>query len=377
MYIRCKRCVMDNSSDKSIQFDQYGYCNYCRDVINRLPKEYFPDESGKKKLDSLIKKIKDECRNDKYDCLVGASGGIDSSYILYMGYQYGLRMLALHIDDGLDNKVAADNLRKLIEKTNTDLITIKVEQREYADLLQTLFKASVPNLAMVQDNLILKGIDQYGHENNIRYSLDGNNIANESILERRNDAVNFCDKSHIIKLQKKFGEVNLINTEFMSLSDRYIKRSFLSKLQHIRPLNYINYRLDESLNELNKFCGFEYYGGKHYESILTRFLQCYYLPEKFGIDKRKSHYSSLIVSGQMTREDAVEKLKQPLYPSQELLESDKKVLADFMGISVKKLNQYIAQPPKRHIDYPHSLLNNIAPFARKFRGIIEYTRLEE
>ena len=126
--------------------------------------------------------MKSECRQDKYDCLVGVSGGIDSSFLLYMGYKYKLRMLAMHVDDGLDNPVATKNIQKLVQKTGTHLVSIQPDREEYADLLKAFFKASVPNLAFVQDNLILKAIEQYGKENNIKYSLDGHNIAHESIL---------------------------------------------------------------------------------------------------------------------------------------------------------------------------------------------------
>lgn len=370
-YQRCKRCIMDNKTDGTIRFDENGYCNYCVDVLKRMPDSYFPNEEGKKRLNEAIKRMKSECRQDKYDCLVGVSGGIDSSFLLYMGYKYKLRMLAVHVDDGLDNPVATKNIQKLVQKTGTHLVSIQPDREEYADLLKAFFKASVPNLAFVQDNLILKAIEQYGKENNIKYSLDGHNIAHESILEHGEGGVNFCDKKHILAIHKRFGEKPIQNTEFITLQERYLKRNFLSGLKHIRPLNNIPYDLNDSIKTLNQFCGFEYYGGKHYESILTRFLQCYYLPEKFGIDKRKSHYSSLIVSGQMTRDEALRKLEEPLYPSEKMLQEDKKFLADYMGVSVGQLEEWIALPPKRQSDYPHSWLNEIAPIARKFRKIIE------
>lgn len=361
---------MDNKSDKTIRFDRRGYCNYCTDVLKRMPTVYFPNSTGKRKLEKLINQIKHDCKEDKYDCLIGISGGVDSSYILYLGYQYGLRMLAVHIDDGLDNPIAIQNIKNLIDKTGVPLITVKPDHTEYADLLKTLFKASVPNLAFVQDNLIVKSMDEYGRKNHIKYLLDGNNIAHESILERSN-GVDFCDKKHIVALQNKFGEVIIRNIEFISLIDRYINWNFISKLKHLRPLNYLSYDLENCIKELENFCDYQYYGGKHYESILTRFLQCYYLPVKFGIDKRKSHFSSLIVSGQMTREEALRKLKEPLYISDELLQKDKKVIADFMNISVEQLEKYISLSPKRQTDYPHSVLNKIAPLARKFRRILE------
>ena len=359
---------MDNETDSSITFDQNGYCNYCTDVIRRMPDVYF--QGGGLKLKSLFREIRRKCRNDTYDCLVGLSGGIDSSFLLYLGYRAGLRMLAVHVDDGLDNPVAGANITKLTERTGADLFTLKPDHGEYADLLRALFKASVPNLAIVQDNLILKAVDRAGARFHIRYSLDGHNIAHESILER-GDGINFCDKKHILAIHRLYGAMPIHKTEFISLYDRYVGRNIRRGMKHVRPLNYLDYRLDRAVKTLENFCGFEYYGGKHYESVLTRYLQCYYLPVKYGVDKRKSHFSSLIVSGQMSRKEALEKLRQPLYPSADLLEQDKKCLADFMGISVATLERWVAKPPEKQSHYPHSRLNELAPLARKFRKFIE------
>ena len=370
-YQMCNRCIMDNATDKSISFNADGHCNYCSDVLKRMPTEYFPNETGKKILDGMIAEMKESCADQPYDCLVGVSGGIDSSYILYLGHQYGLRMLAVHVDDGLDNPVAVSNIQKLIQKCEATLITICPDRNEYADVIKSLFRASVPNLAIAQDNLIIQSLQKYGEKHGLRYSLDGNNMAHESILERGVGGVNACDGTYIVGLQKRFGSVKLQNLEFTSLTDRYLKRRYLSAMKHIRPLNYIPYELNDAIQTLQDFCGFEYYGGKHYESILTRFLQCYYLPQKFGMDKRKSHYSSLIVSGQMTREEAMEKLQQPLYPSEEMLTQDKQFLADFIGVPVREFESYLQLPPKEERSYPHSFLNELAPLARKFRRFLE------
>lgn len=370
-YQQCKRCVMDNQSDTTIRFDNDGYCNYCTDVLRRLPTEYFPNEKGKAKLDAIVAEMKEKAKDDPYDCIIGLSGGIDSSYIAYLGYQYGLRMLGVHIDDGTDNPIATENLKKLVDRTGIDMKIIRPDLEEYADVLKALFRASVPNLALAQDNLIVNALQQFGEENKIRYSLDGNNMAHESILQRDAHDVNMCDKKNILSIHKRFGDLRPGKLQYASLVDRYIRRRYFSHLTHIRPLNYIPYNLNDAICQLHEFCGFEYYGGKHYESILTRFLQCYYLPVKFQADKRKSHYSSLIVVGQMTREEALEKLKTPCYSSDEMLNADKEFLATYMGISIEELDSYIALPPKNHMDYPHSYLNELAPLARKLRKYIE------
>jgi len=270
----------------------------------------------------------------------------------------------------LDNPIATENLHKLIKKTGADYVAIEPNRTEYADILKSLFKASVENLAFAQDNLIVKALQEYGETHHLKYSLDGNNFAHESILERGN-GVNFCDDKFIRGIHKKFGTIPLRETAFITLTDRYLKRKYVSELKHIRPLNYLPYDINEAIRTLEDFCGFQYYGGKHYESILTRFLQCYYLPVKFGRDKRKSHYSSLIISGQMTREEALKKLEAPLYPSEQLLNDDKKFLSNYLGVTLEEFEEFLRLPPKQEREYPHSCFNELAPLARKFRKFLE------
>ncbi len=350
VYRRCTRCVMDNASDSTITFDENGVCNYCSDVEKRKGEEYFPNEEGEQWWERAVAKIKSDCAKDEYDCIVGASGGIDSSYILYKGWQCGLRMLAIHIYDGLDDPIAIANLKKLSKATGTDMIFIQPERAEYSDVLYSLLKASVSNLAIAQDNLIVKGLQDYGDSHKIKYILDGANFAHESILER-SENVNAFDREFILSTQKQFGRVPIQKLKFMTLSERYIFRHSVKKIQHLRPLNYMNYNTQKAIKELHAFCGFEYYGGKHYESILTRWMQCYYLPEKFGIDKRKSQFSSLIMSGQMSREEALQQLKLPAYNSESDMEADTKFLADYIEISVEELRRCVALPPRKMSDY--------------------------
>lgn len=370
-YRRCTRCVMDNASDDMIYFDDKGYCNYCSDVLKRIPTEYFPGLEGRVKLNKIIDRIKSDCVNDDFDCMLGISGGIDSSYLMYLGHRFGLRMIAVHIDDGLDNPIATENIEKLIKATGAKYIVIKPDMEQYADVLYALLKASVSNLAICQDNMIFKTIREYGKKHHIKYILDGRNFAHECILEKSSDGINSSDSKYIKAIHKRFGRISIDSLEFMSLTERYIGQRISRSCKSVRLLNYMDYRLDDALHKLDEFCGFQYYGGKHYESILTRFMQCYYLPVKFGIDKRKSHFSSLIMTNQMSREDALERLKEPLYVSDEMLRQDKRMLADYVGVSVEEFDEIINQPPKGEGEYPHSRLNELAPLARKFRRILE------
>lgn len=365
-YQRCTRCVMDNASDASIVFDEQGHCKYCSDVLKRKFSEYFPNQEGKKKLDEIIEKIKNEGKGKKYDCLVGVSGGVDSSYVIYIGHLYRLRMLAVHIDDGLDSEIAKKNIANLCTVAGVELINVSPDKEQYADLLLSFIKASVPNLAMPQDNILFKELFGIIRKYNIKYSLNGANFAHESILERF-DEVNANDKRHIKSIHEKFGTKPISKLKLQSLFESYIFRRYLSPVTSIYPLNYIEYNLEKALADLKVFSDYQYYGGKHYESILTRFLQCYYLPVKYGFDKRKSHFSSLIVSGQMSRDEAIQKLEQSPYISEDLLEYDKNVLAEFVDQTRDEFDRLIALPPKLHVDYPYSLWNKLAPLARKFR----------
>ena len=365
-YQRCTRCVMDNASDTTIKFDDQGHCNYCNDVLARRNQEYFPNEVGKKKLDALMAKLKEEGKGKKYDCIVGVSGGLDSSYVIYLGYQYGLRMLAVHIDDGLDTEIAKQNIKNLCDKAKVELINICPDKEQYADLMLSFFKASVPNLAMSQDNLLIQALHDITKKYGIEYSLSGANFAHESILER-STGINAMDKTHLIAIHKRFGTKPIDKLKVGNLWSAYIGWRYFSKVTNFYPLNYIDYNKERVLAELKEFSDYNYYGGKHYESILCRFLQCYYLPTKYNFDKRKSHFSSLVVDGQMTRDAAIEELKKPAYLSKELQEQDMEFLAEYFGITREEFDRIIALPAKQHSDYPMSWLEKFEGIARKFR----------
>lgn len=365
----CTRCVMDNESDATISFLEDGTCNYCNDVLSRCSQEYFPNEEGKRQLDSIMERIKQDGKTKEYDCMVGVSGGVDSSYILYLGYQYGLRMLAVHIDDGLDTKVAKKNIESLCEKTKTKLLSISPDREQYADILLAFFKAAVPSIPIPQDNLLLAALHETAKKYKITYSLSGGNFALESILQR-GCSLNACDLKHIRAIHRRFGTKPIDRLSFTSMLRFYIGQRYFSPVKKIYPLNYLDYNLERVLEELKEFCGYNYYGGKHYESVLTRFVQCYYLPQKYRFDKRKSHFSSMILSDQMTRDEALQRLSQPPYTSEELFREDFTFLANYFHISEAEFKKILALPPKQHEDYPTSALNVFAPIARKFRKFL-------
>ena len=346
--IRCKRCVMDNSSDNTITFDKNGYCNYCTDALSQIGKVYFPNEEGKKRLDILLTEIKEYGKGKPYDCIMGLSGGLDSSYLAYLGYQWGLRILAVHIDDGFDTGISKSNLKKLIGAVHFDYEVITPDAEQFNDLTLAFMKAGVANLDMPQDNVLFAFLYKNMKKHKIKYFLSGGNFALESILQQGNihsayDLVNIKD------IHNKYGTRPIDKLEVLSTVEKKIDE-FVFGIKSVRPLNYIDYNREQAFRELHAFCGFEYYGRKHLENILTAFIQCYWFPKKFGVDKRTSHLSSLIVSGQMTRGEALEELNEPVY-DEKLMEEYIRYLKKKLNISDEEFDKIMNAPAHQHEEF--------------------------
>lgn len=311
-YQRCTRCIMDTVADPNITFDAEGHCQYCNHAIAQInTTTYFPNEEGKRRLDTILPQIKADGKGKPYDCIMGISGGLDSSYLAYLGYKWGLRILAFHVDDGYDTEISKENIRKLCEKGNIELRIITPDQCQYDALTHAYMEAGVPNLAIPQDNILFASLYREVVATKIPYFLSGGNFALECILQRGNTHGSM-DLTNLRDIQKKFGTEPIDKLHFISSYKKYLMKK-TGRLKELRLLNYIDYNRDRAFHELSDFCGFEYYGRKHLENILTAFIQLYWLPRKFKTDKRTSHLSSMIVSGQMTREQALKELEEPLY----------------------------------------------------------------
>lgn len=357
-YKQCARCVMDNASDSTITFDEQGYCNYCTNALRRMPVTYFPNEEGQKKLGDLIEKIKSEGSDKKYDCIMGISGGLDSSYLAYLGStQWELRILGIHVDDGFDTLVTKQNIKNLCNKGNITLKTIKPDPNEFKDLTRAFMFGSVPNIAMPQDNVIFSYLYQEAHKTGVKNFLSGGNFSLENILEQGNTHGAF-DVVNIKDIHRKYGTIPINDIPLLSLFKKGIISKYILKTQTYLPLDYINYNRQNAIQELSDFCGFEYYGSKHLENHLTEFAQLYWFPKKFGVDKRKSHLSSMIISGQLSREEALAELGKPLYEDErmkDVIESVKKELA----ITDEEFESIMRERPKQHSEYKTSLFNKI------------------
>lgn len=346
--LTCTRCVMNDSSDSKISFKDDGSCNYCSNALLQKDSIYFPNEKGEERLKNMISLIKKHGEGKKYDCIMGLSGGLDSSYLLYLGFKWGLRIAALHVDDGFDSEISKNNIEKLVKATNVDYYTVKPNEIQYNSLVKAYLLASVPNIAAPQDNILTAHLYKFAKQNNIKYFLSGGNYSSESILQE-DHVYDAMDVKNLKDIHKKFGELPINKLSFISSYKKYLYDRVFS-IKSIRPLNYVDYNIEVAMKELRIFCGFQYYGVKHTENILTSFVQLFWLPQKFNVDKRTSHLSSLIVSGQITRDAALNILKKPMYDN-ELMMENISIIMKRLNLTKATFERIMNQSPRSHYDY--------------------------
>ncbi len=345
---RCSCCIMSDIGGIEITFDNSGTCNYCRDAAKWMKYEYHPDDIGQKKLEALLAEVKQAGEGKKYDCIMGISGGLDSSYLAYLGSKWGLRVLAVHVDDGYDTEISKQNIRKLIEKTGFDYEVIAPDPEQYNALTLAYMKAGVPNIAVPQDNILFAFLYAKMKEYRIPYFFSGANLALESITPSGNTWKN-SDVTNIKAIHKLFGTKPIDKLKFYGTLEKQFDK-YLFGIHTATPLDYVDYNRERAFQELADFCGFEYYGGKHLENALTAFIQLRWFPEKFSVDKREWHLSSMIVSGQITRDEALRLLEAPLYDAA-MMRAYEQQIADNMSVSVAELEELLRQPGHQHNEY--------------------------
>jgi 7-cyano-7-deazaguanine synthase in queuosine biosynthesis len=359
---------MDTTGDPLITFNEDGTCNYCNYALSRKDSVYFPGKVGELKINKMISTLKTEGKNKEYECIMGISGGLDSAYLAYLGSKkWNLRILGVHIDDGLNAAVATQNINNLCENCKIDLEVIRPDKEQYMDLTRSFFLAGVTGLCIPQDNVLVAALFRTAKKRGLKYFLSGTNFALESILQRGNMHI-AADVVHINAIQKRFGTMPINDLPLINTFQRYVGYKYFYGQKYLRPLDWIDYNRDRAITEL-KEVGFEYYNVKHWENILTKFLQVYYLPKKFNLDIRKSHLSSLIISGQMTRAQALEELRQPLYNETQMEEDISKILEN-LKLSRPEFDRIMNEPPKLHSDYEFSRYIKFASIARRFRTVL-------
>lgn len=361
---RCTKCVMDNVSDDTITFDDKGVCNYWNNAVAQIGKVYFPNKEGEKRLHEMIAMLKKEGEGKEYDCLMGISGGLDSSYLAYLGAKkWGLRILAVHIDDGFDTELAKSNIINLCKACNIEMKTIAPDAEQFNDLTRAYFLAEVPNVAIPQDNILFACLYEYAKKYHIKSFLSGGNFSLECILQRGNSYPAY-DTVNLKAIHKLYGRKPINKLPLLSQTGRDID-SYIHGIKSLRPLNYIDYNKERAIKELKEFCDFTYYEAKHLENTLTKVIQLYWFYHKFNVDKRKSHLSSMIVSGQMTRDEALAELEKPMY-DEASMEKDLQDVLDKIDIDRSLFDKLVGRPGKQHDEYPTDKLN---PFLHKVKRL--------
>lgn len=347
-YQVCSRCVMD-TSDPEIDFDDAGVCSHCHKFDAETSKNWFPGKDGEQRLSVICDEIRKEGKNQEYDCIMGLSGGIDSSYLALKIRDYSLRPLVVHVDGGWNSELAVHNIERVVDYCGYDLHTQVIQWGEMRDLQVAYLRSGIANQDAPQDHAFFAALYKFAVKNRIRYVISGGNIATESVFPGawHHSAM---DLDNLMDIHKRFGTAPLRTFPLMSFSQYYFYFPFIRKMRTVRPLNYMAYDKNEALGYLKGKIGYKDYGRKHGESIFTKFFQNYYLPKKFGYDKRRPHLASQVLSGQMGRDEALLLLEQPLYDSHELVE-DKTYIAKKLRISVEELDALSTPPGKDYAEY--------------------------
>ena len=344
-YRICTNCIMD-TSDPEITFDKEGICNHCK-LYDRNSKYLFSE----KELEKEVEKIKQNGKGKKYDCIIGVSGGVDSTMVAYLTKKFGLRPLAVHLDNGWDSELAVSNIEKILKKLDIDLYTYVLDWEEFKDLQLSFLKASVANAEIPTDHAIAAVLYNTAINKGVNYIITGGNIVTEGIIPE-SWGYHARDLKHLEAVHRRFGKTKLKDFPKLGLI-KWAYGTFIKKIKVIPILNYVPYIKKDAKEFIQKEIGWRDYGLKHYESIYTRFFQGYILPRKFGFDKRRAHLSSLINSGQITREEALKEMEKNPYPSEELLKEDKEYVIKKLGLTEKEFEDIMAQKVKSYKDYPN------------------------
>lgn len=350
---RCTRCVMD-TTDSKISFDENGICDHCRNFDEKIKPYWKPQENRFGELEKIAEKIRRAGQNKDYDCLLGLSGGADSSYLAYIAKEImHLRPLAYLVDTGWNLNVAVENIERMVKGLGLDLYTEVVNWKEMADLQLAFFRSSISSCDFPQDHAICAGLYNYAVKHHIKYVLTGSNNSTEFIRPPvewiyMNDVVMMCD------IHRKFGRVQLKTFPSCGMLRYKILYRYIYGMRRIYPLDYVVYDKAEAEKFLHEKYGWIKYENKHYENVFTRFFEGYYLPHKFGFDTRKNVLSNQILAGTMTREEALKILETPPYDPDQM-KLDKEYIAKKMGITEKEFDDIIAMPPKTPKDYRNEM----------------------
>ena len=349
----CTSCVMD-TTDPNIVFDQDGVCQSCKTYYKTIEPSWNYGKNKEAELSLVLEKIKKAGKNKAYDCLLGLSGGLDSSYLLHMAIkEWGLRPLVFHVDAGWNTDIAKDNINKMINKLGIDLKIKTMNWQEMKALQIAFFKSGVAHLDIPQDNAFVGVLDDFAKKNNIKYVLNGGNIASEVIVNPLSWCYWGTDSKQNKDIVKQFSPIKIKEYTFTNILQRKIIMPYFYGVKVVKPLNYIPYVKKEVEKFLNTEYGYIAYGQKHFEDIITKFIEGYWLPKRFGFDVRKPQLSSLILTKQISRTDALKILSRPALSETEQKELFSQV-AFMLDLNENELESFLNLPLKYYTDYKNS-----------------------
>lgn len=366
-YQQCTKTVMDTIQDLDVNFDEEGISSYYHSYFNQVDKVVFKGEEGKKCIGEMVKTIKQN-QKGKYDCIVGLSGGVDSTYLVYKSKEWGLNPLVVHFDYGWNLELAVQNIEQTLKYAGFELYTYVMNWEDFKHLQRAYFKAGVLDLDVPADHLIFAALNMVARKFNIKYVLKGYNFQSEAILPRTWNYNRKFDLKNMQDINKKFGERKLKNLPKLGLWQQiYYDRIY--NLKSFSPLNFFDYQKEEAKKELIGKIGWKDYGGKHFENVFTRFYQGYILPTRFFIDKRKAHLSTLICSKQLSKVEALEELKLPPYDLK-IMEDDYNYVSKKLGFTPEEFDQCLKGPIRQHTDFKEEVklqkfLSRIAKMVKK------------
>ncbi len=363
----CSRCIMD-TSDPDIDFHDDGTCNHCRRYAERAESEIFRGDMAERHLDSLVAEMKRNGRKREYDCIIGVSGGVDSTMVAYHVRRLGLRPLALHLDNGWNSELAVNNIHTTLAALDIDLQTHVIDWEEFRDLQLSFLRASVPNCEVPTDHAINALLIKTAARTGIRYVLHGGNVATESIMPLAWSYYN-QDLRHLRAIHRRFGSRKLKTLPQITFVG-FVSAILVRGVRYIPILNCLDYNKAKAKALIQSDLGWRDYGGKHFESIYTRFFQGYILPTKFGFDKRRAHLSTLVCAGEIGRDEALREMDKEPYPAVELAR-DREYVPKKLGITNDEFEQIMSAPPRQHGDYPSNrfLFHDLQSLRERFKRI--------
>jgi N-acetyl sugar amidotransferase len=340
-----------DTSDPNIEFDQHGNCNHCSNFLKDTSSNIYKGEESDKKLKKLVNKIKYAGRGNKYDCLIGVSGGVDSSYVAYILKKHGLSPLAVHMDNGWNSKEAVENIKNVCHTLKIDYQSYVLDWNEFRDIQLSVLKSSIPEVEIPTDVAIAGILHKVASKNNIKYIVSGGNVATEGILPTA-WFYNPKDSKLLRSIHKKFGSIKIKKFPFFDYKmEIYYK--FVRNIRVAYILNYISYSKDGAIHELQEHVGWKNYGGKHHESKYSSFVQSYIQPVKFNIDYRRATLSTQICMGEIERRHAIEELKKSPFNDKNI-SSDKEYVCKKLRVSVEEFDEILRYPVKYYSDYPNN-----------------------